>query len=83
MRDDAPVHEDLVLAICCTSVLLMAMDGTIVNVALPSIRHDFASDTSGLQWVLDAYTLVIASLLMLSGALADRFGRRRTFQLVG
>jgi EmrB/QacA subfamily drug resistance transporter len=81
MRDDAPVREHLVLAICCTSVLLMAMDGTIVNVALPSIRHDFASDTSGLQWVIDAYTLVIASLLMLSGALADRFGRRRTFQI--
>jgi EmrB/QacA subfamily drug resistance transporter len=77
----APVHANLVLAICCTSVVLMAMDGTIVNVALPSIRHDFASQTSGLQWVIDAYTLVIASLLMLSGSLADRFGRRRTFQL--
>jgi len=78
---DAPVHANVVLAICCTSVLLMAMDGTIVNVALPSIRRDFASQTSGLQWVIDAYTLIIASLLMLSGSLADRFGRRRTFQL--
>ncbi len=59
----------------------MAMDGTIVNVALPAIRRAFGSQTSGLQWVLDAYTLIIASLLMLSGSLADRFGRRRTFQL--
>ena len=57
------------------------MDSTIVNVALPSIRRDFAARTSGLQWVIDAYTLVVASLLMLSGSLADRFGRLRTFQV--
>ncbi len=59
---------------------MVSMDATIVNVALPSIRHDFAADTSGLQWVIDAYTLVVASLLMLSGSIADRVGRRRTFQ---
>ena len=70
----------MVLAICCTSLLIVSMDATIVNVALPAIRRDLGASTSGLQWVLDAYTLVVATLLMLSGSLADRFGRRRTFQ---
>jgi EmrB/QacA subfamily drug resistance transporter len=70
-----------VLAICCMSLLMVSMDATIVNVALPSIRIDLGANTSGLQWVLDAYTMVVASLLMLSGSLADRFGRRRTFQV--
>src|SRR5579884_3905753 len=59
----------------------MSIDMTIVNVALPTIRAEFGSQTSGLQWIIDAYTLVVASLLMLAGSLADRFGRRRTFQI--
>ena len=63
------------------SVLLVAMDVTIVNVALPAIQHDLHATLAGLQWVLDAYTLVVASLLMLSGSLSDRFGRRRVFQI--
>ncbi|MEO8844918.1 MAG: MFS transporter [Kofleriaceae bacterium] len=75
-----PVRPGLVLAICCTSLLMVSMDATIVNVALPAIRRDLGADTSGLQWVIDAYTVVVASLLMLSGSIADRFGRRRTFQ---
>jgi EmrB/QacA subfamily drug resistance transporter len=57
------------------------MDVTIVNVALPAIRRDLGASTAGLQWVIDAYTLVLASLLMLSGSIADRYGRRRVFQL--
>jgi EmrB/QacA subfamily drug resistance transporter len=76
----SPVRPNVVLAICCTSLLMVSMDATIVNVALPAIRHDLAAQTSGLQWVIDAYTMVVASLLMLAGSLADRFGRRRTFQ---
>ena len=74
-------HPNLVLFICACSVLLVGMDVTIVNVALPSIQHDLHAQLSGLQWVLDAYTLVVASLLMFSGSMSDRFGRRRTFQL--
>ena len=70
----------LVLAICCMSLLIVGMDNTIVNVALPSIRTDLHASLSGLQWTVDAYILVLASLLMLSGSMADRFGRRRTFQ---
>src|ERR1700761_2889043 len=71
----------LILAICCMSLLIVGTDSTIVNVALPSIRHDLHASLSGLQWSVDAYTLVIGSLLMASGSMADRFGRRRVFQI--
>src|SRR4029077_7821313 len=57
----------------------VGLDATIVNVALPSIGRSFHSALPGLQWTVDAYTLVLASLLMLSGSAADRFGRRRVF----
>lgn len=81
---DAPTrttaHPNLILAICCLSLLMVAMDATIVNVALPAIRQDLGASISGLQWVIDAYTMVVASLLMLAGSMADRFGRRRVFQ---
>jgi EmrB/QacA subfamily drug resistance transporter len=70
----------LVLAICCMSLLLVGMDNTIVNVALPSIRRDLNASVSGLQWVIDAYTVVLASLLILAGSTGDRLGRRRIFQ---
>jgi EmrB/QacA subfamily drug resistance transporter len=70
-----------VLLICCMSLVIVGMDNTIVNVALPSIGRDFHATVSGLQWTVDAYLLVLASLLMLSGSMADRFGRRRTFQV--
>jgi EmrB/QacA subfamily drug resistance transporter len=63
------------------SVLLVGMDVTIVNVALPAIQHDLRATISGLQWILDAYTLVVASLLMLAGSMSDRLGRRRVFQI--
>ena len=70
----------LILGICCLSLLIVGLDSTIVNVALPSIRKDLNASVSGLQWVIDAYTLVLASLLMLSGSTADRVGRKRVFQ---
>src|SRR5580692_9601446 len=70
----------LVLAICCMSLFIVGIDATIVNVALPSIQHDLHAPVSGLQWTVDAYTIVLASFLMLSGSTADRIGRRRTFQ---
>jgi EmrB/QacA subfamily drug resistance transporter len=61
------------------SLLIVGLDVTIVNVALPQIGRSFHAPLSGLQWTVDAYTLVLASLLMLSGSTADRLGRRRTF----
>lgn len=70
----------VILVICCMSLVIAALDNTIVNVALPSIQKDLHAPVSGLQWVVDAYTLVLASLLVLAGSTADRVGRRRTFQ---
>ncbi len=70
----------LVLAVCCLSLFIVGLDATVVNVALPSIGRDLHASVSGLQWTIDAYTLVLASFLMLSGATGDRVGRRRTFQ---
>ncbi|GAA3497975.1 MFS transporter [Streptomyces prasinosporus] len=68
-----------VLAICCMSLLIVSLDNTVLNVALPALRREFHASTSGLQWTVDAYTLVLASLLMLAGSTADRIGRRRVF----
>lgn len=76
-----PVHRRLVLAICCLSVCVTGIDLTIVNVALPSIGKDLHASDSSLQWTVDAYSLVMACLLLLSGSMADRFGRKRIFQL--
>ncbi len=70
-----------ILLICSMSLLIVGLDVTIVNVALPQIGRSFHAPLSGLQWTVDAYTLVLASLLMLSGSTADRLGRRRTFIL--
>src|SRR5947208_9038750 len=71
----------LVLAICSMSLLIVGLDTTIVNVALPAIHRSLHASVSGLQWTIDAYTLVLASLLMLFGSTADRIGRRRVFEI--
>jgi len=62
------------------SLLIVGMDVTIVNVALPSIRRDFDASVAALQWTTAAYTVVLASLLMLGGSTADRLGRARVFK---
>ena len=69
------------LAICCASIFVVVMDISIVNVALPAMRRDLHASVSGLQWTIDAYTLVLASFLVLAGSTADRVGRRRIFQV--
>ncbi|MGB3442809.1 MAG: MFS transporter [Actinophytocola sp.] len=71
----------LVLAICCASIVVVVMDISIVNVALPDMRRDLAASVSGLQWTVDAYTLVLAGFLLVAGSSADRFGRRRVFRI--
>ncbi|MFE9117816.1 MFS transporter [Streptomyces sp. NPDC007172] len=77
-----PTHRRrmLILAICCMSLLIVSLDNTVLNVALPSMQKELHADVSGMQWTIDAYTLVLASLLMLSGSTADRIGRRRVFK---
>src|SRR3954447_25485250 len=74
------VRPRLVLVICCMSLLIVGMDATIVNVALPSIQQDLHASVSALQWTTAAYTVVLASLLMLGGSTADRLGRARVFK---
>lgn len=81
MPNSGQVRREVVLAICCMSMLIVGLDVTILNVALPAIQRDFGASVSGAQWTIDAYTLVIACLLMLSGSMGDRLGRRRTFQV--
>jgi EmrB/QacA subfamily drug resistance transporter len=80
-RERRDRHRWLVLAICCISLFVVGLDSTIVNIALPTIRADLGASVSQLQWVLDAYTLVVASLLVLGGSTADRLGRARVFKV--
>jgi EmrB/QacA subfamily drug resistance transporter len=81
MPEPSQRHRLLVLAICCASIVVVVMDISIVNVALPAMRRDLHTSVPGLQWTVDAYTLVLASFLVLAGSIADRAGRRRIFQV--
>ncbi len=66
----------LVLGVLCASVLVVVLDGTIVNVALPTLATQLGASTSQLQWIVDAYVLVFAGLLMAAGSFGDRVGRK-------
>ncbi len=65
-----------ILGVLCLSLLVVGLDNTILNVALPTLVRDLHASTSGLQWVVDAYVLVFAGLLLTTGSLSDRYGRR-------
>ena len=67
----------LVLAVMSVGTLIVFLDGTVINTALPNISTKLSATTSQLQWVVDSYILVLAGLLLLGGTLGDRFGRRR------
>ena len=67
------------LGVACVATFMLMLDVTVVNVALPSIRVDLHANLSAQQWVIDAYTLALAALLLSGGSLADRLGRRRVF----
>ena len=81
MANDSPRRRLVILVTCCLALVLTALDATIVNIALPAIRSDLHASMAELQWSIDGYTVVIASFLLLAGSIADRFGRRKTFQL--
>ncbi|CAI7980686.1 MFS transporter, DHA2 family, methylenomycin A resistance protein [Frankia sp. Hr75.2] len=68
-----------VLAVCCFAQFMVVLDVSIVNVALPSMQTELDLSSSGLQWVVNAYTLAFAGLLLFGGRAADLFGRRRVF----
>lgn len=69
------------LVVLCLSVLLVAIDNTIVNVALPTLVTELDATTSQLQWIVDAYSMVFAGLLLVAGNIGDRAGRRRILQV--
>jgi EmrB/QacA subfamily drug resistance transporter len=71
----------VVLAICCSALFMVGLDNTIVNVGLPEIGKTLHTNVAGLQWTVAGYTIVLASLLLFSGAAADRIGRRTIFQV--
>jgi EmrB/QacA subfamily drug resistance transporter len=84
MTSEAPLtrrRRVAILLICASSLFIVGLDVTVVNVALPSIARDLHAGIPELQWTIDAYTVVIASLLMLAGSTADRLGRKRVFVL--
>ncbi|MFM8895836.1 MAG: MFS transporter, partial [Actinomycetales bacterium] len=71
-----------ILAVLSGSLLLISLDNTILNVALPRLQEDLGATTGQLQWVIDAYSVLFAGTLLLAGTLGDRFGRRRVL-LIG
>ena len=79
-RPDAPASTAYArrwytLGVLCLSLLVIVVDSTIVNVALPTFTRELHASASGLQWIVDAYTLTFAALLLLAGTIADRYGR--------
>ncbi|OBA91683.1 transporter [Mycobacteriaceae bacterium 1482268.1] len=79
MSTRTPVFKDhpiAALVVICLSVFVISVDATIANVALPTLSRELDADTAQLQWIVDAYTLVMAGLMLSAGSLSDRFGRR-------
>jgi EmrB/QacA subfamily drug resistance transporter len=68
------------LAVLCLSLVLIVLDNTVLNVALPTLVRELGASTTQLQWMVDAYVIVFAGLLLTAGALGDRYGRRRALQ---
>ncbi len=81
--DPAAIHARRwwTLAVMCLSLMVIGVDNTILNVALPTLVRDLGATTSQLQWIVDSYTLVFAGLLLTAGSLGDRFGRRRALSI--
>jgi EmrB/QacA subfamily drug resistance transporter len=71
--------KKITLAVVCIATAMLMLDIAVVNTAVPSIARDLHADLSGVQWVVDAYTLALASVVLTAGSLADRLGRKRLF----
>jgi len=74
-------NKGIILLLCCMAQFMVVLDVSIVLVALPQMRHDLGLSASGEQWVVNAYTLTFAGLLMLGGRAADLWGRKRVFMV--
>ena len=75
----APSARWLALAVLCVSLLMVNLDNLVLNVALPTLVRDLHATTTELQWIVDAYVIVFAGLLLVAGSVADRIGRKRVF----
>jgi len=80
MTESVQDRRWLILAVLCVAVLLVGVDNTIVNVALPTLSEQLRATNTDLQWIVDGYSLPFAGLLLMGGGLADRFGRKRIMQ---
>jgi len=78
-RREHDAHRSVALVVVCVAALIINVDNTILNVALPTLVRDLHATSSGLQWIVDAYAMVFAGMLFVGGSLADRFGRKRFF----
>src|SRR5476651_470126 len=76
-----PVNRWFILVLVCVAQFMVVLDATIVNVALPSIQHGLHFSPTGLQWVVNIYTLFFGGFVLLGGRAADLFGRQRLFML--
>ena len=79
MTSDHPNHKWWTLFAMCFALFMIMLDNTIVNVALPSIQHSLNPSPENLEWTINAYVLVFATLILLGGKLGDRYGRKRIF----
>lgn len=77
--EPGPRSRWLALAVLCLALLMVNLDNTVLNVALPTLVRDLHATTTELQWIIDAYVLVFAGLLLVAGSVADRIGRKKVF----
>jgi MFS family permease len=79
MTEPDPRKRWLTLAAMCFALFMIMLDNTVVNVALPAIQRDLDPSPANLEWTVNAYVLTFAALILLGGALGDRYGRKRCF----
>ncbi|MFJ2030886.1 MFS transporter [Streptosporangium sp. NPDC087985] len=82
VRDERDPRRWWVLGVLCLSLLVLVVDNTVLNLAIPALMTDLGASPSDIQWIIDAYVLVFAGLLLTSGSLSDRYGRKR-FLIIG
>src|SRR5437870_9810253 len=78
-KADAPRRPGLVLLMVCVAIFMLMLDATVVTAALNDIRLDFNASIDGLQWVIDAYSIPLAGVVLTFATLGDRFGRKKMF----